>query len=65
MSIDPLQKRIGLSLVDEGVADLTSSDDDADAGDGAGPADRLDGRQAARRLDEEKVSSIRLEARLF
>ena len=29
MSIDPLQKRIGLSLVDEGAADLTSSEDDA------------------------------------
>jgi len=29
MSIDPLQKRIGLSLVDEGADDLTSSEDDA------------------------------------
>jgi len=29
MSIDPLQKRIGLSLVDEGAGDLTSSEDDA------------------------------------
>ena len=49
MSIDPLQKRIGLSLVDEGVADATSADDDATPVTAPAPADRIDGRQAARR----------------